>query len=295
MEFDLENPLTNFEDNNNNDAQYPSFFRLESEHMVPHNYAESLINMDLNISLRRETISLILQQAKQWVVRLLATACVSLAAKMMKTEFRIQDVQCGEGFIFDSLTIERMELIILGALRWRMRSITPFSFLDFFISLFKLKDPPLRQSLKARALEIIFKAQDEIKLLEFKPSIVAASALVSASHELFPMQCACFRKAISTCSYVNEEKLSSCCSVIQRIVMEGYASVFDVAAGGGAASSSDTPANVLDQRWSSSTSSDLTIKANTNHPGEIEAKRQRKIVGSCNHSTPRPSQIQHCS
>jgi cyclin D6 len=53
-----------------------------------------------------------------------------------------------------------MEVLILGALNWRMRSITPFSFISFFISLFKPKDPPLRQALKARASEIIFKAQN---------------------------------------------------------------------------------------------------------------------------------------
>ncbi|GMH07201.1 hypothetical protein Nepgr_009041 [Nepenthes gracilis] len=259
MEFDLESPLTNFEDHDNNKTQYPPLFLLESDHMISQNYARSLRNMDVNISSRVETISFILQlaggfdpflpylavnyldrffsrqgmpQAKPWVVRLLATACVSLAAKMMKTEFSLQNAQCDEGFIFDSQTIERMELIMLEALKWRLRSITPFSFLDFFISLLKLKDPPSRQALKARAREIIFKAQNgknpfpfkaqsvvvdllmQIKntnnmnlvseIMEFKPSIVAASAVLSASHELFPTQCSCFRKAISTCSYVNK-------------------------------------------------------------------------------------------
>ena len=52
-----------------------------------------------------------------------------------------------------------METLVLGALKWRMRSITPFSFMPLFISLFKLKDPPLTQALKARAVQILFKAQ----------------------------------------------------------------------------------------------------------------------------------------
>lgn len=63
------------------------------------------------------------------------------------------------GLIFDAVTIQRMEVLILGALNWRMRSITPFSFIPFFISLFKIKDPQLIQALKARATEIILKAQ----------------------------------------------------------------------------------------------------------------------------------------
>ncbi|GMH12601.1 hypothetical protein Nepgr_014442 [Nepenthes gracilis] len=311
MEFDLENPFTHFHDNNNNnDTDYPSLFYVESDHMVSENYSRSHEIMDFHVPLRRQTISLILQfsgsfdprlpylainyldrffssqgmpQAKPWMVRLLAIACVSLAAKMMKTEFGPRDIQFGEGFIFDSLTTERMELLILGALNWRVRSITPLSFLHFFISLFKLSDPPSRQALKARALEIIFKAQNETQLLEFKPSIVAASALLSASHELFPTQCPCFRKAISACSYVNKESLSSCCKVMQGILMEDYEPAFAVGGGGGAAtSSSDTEVNVLDQHWSSSAVSELSIDPNSNHPGpgdHREAVRQRKTGG----------------
>lgn len=63
-----------------------------------------------------------------------------------------------EGFIFEAPAIQRMELLILDALNWRMRSVTPMSFICFFISLFELKDPPLRQALKDRATNIIFQA-----------------------------------------------------------------------------------------------------------------------------------------
>ncbi|GAB4825038.1 hypothetical protein Ancab_007911 [Ancistrocladus abbreviatus] len=315
MEFDLENPLINFQHNNNSnnhDSTLPSLFLLESDHMVTQTYI-----LSLNIPLRHETVSLISQvsrrfdpflsylavnyldrffssqgipEQKPWVVRLLSIACVSLAAKMMKAEFSVSDVQCSEGFIFDTQTIERMELLILGALKWRMRSITPFSFLHYFISLFKLKDPPSRHALKARAVEIIFGAQNEIKLMEFKPSIVAASALVSASHELFPMQCPCFRKAISSCPYVNKEKLSSCCRVIQKMVMEGYESVFDV---DGAASSSETPVNVLDHHWSSYISTTITT-ASTASEEMREPKRHKRLGGFCKNTTLQLSHIQRC-
>ena len=64
------------------------------------------------------------------------------------------------GFTFDTQTINRMELVVLDAMNWRMRSITPFSFVHFFISLFELNDPSSSQPLKDRATEIIFKAQN---------------------------------------------------------------------------------------------------------------------------------------
>ena len=138
------------------------------------------------------------------------------------------------GFIFDTQTINRMELLILDALNWRMRSITPFSFVHFFISLFELNDPSSSQPLKDRATEIIFKAQNgnslhsqafvqlllvhlfffcsvkpyvfvaEIKFLEFKPSIIAASALLVASKERFPSQFPSFECSVYSCEFVNE-------------------------------------------------------------------------------------------
>ncbi|GAU17038.1 hypothetical protein TSUD_105370 [Trifolium subterraneum] len=59
-----------------------------------------------------------------------------------------------------------MEALVLGALHWRMRSITPFSFIPYFINLFRLDDITLKV-LKDRASEIILKSQKDIKILRF--------------------------------------------------------------------------------------------------------------------------------
>ncbi|KAL5709135.1 hypothetical protein ACHQM5_019856 [Ranunculus cassubicifolius] len=58
---------------------------------------------------------------------------------MMNLEISVGDFEGEDQFIFDSQTIQRMELLILGALEWRLRSITPFSFLHFFMSMFKIR------------------------------------------------------------------------------------------------------------------------------------------------------------
>lgn len=147
-----------------------------------------------------------------------------------------------EGCVLEAQSIQKMELVILGALNWRMRSITPFPFLHFFISLAELNHQPLRQALKERASEIIFNAQNgtcsiqtcefqfnlliiqfqsaqtlncislmapDIKLLEYKPSTIAASALMSASHELSPQQYSILRASITACEYLDEVSLHS--------------------------------------------------------------------------------------
>ncbi|KAE8654837.1 putative cyclin-D6-1-like isoform X2 [Hibiscus syriacus] len=276
MELDLENPLLNFNS---------SLFLLEPDHMPTQNYINTLEACHLHISLRREAISsisqfscklglfssylainyldpflssqtkLVLQQPQTWILRLVSISCLSLAAKMTKLEFPLDDFQVDGGFAFDAQAVERMEYLILGALKWRMRSITPFSFVSFFISLFKLKEVPVSQAIKARALQLIFKAQIDTKLLEFESSIVAASALLFASHELFPLQFPSFRKAISSCSYVNKENMIKCFNSVQKIAKEGYESILDMV------SNSNTPVNVFDRHISSSGSEMSTVGA----------------------------------
>lgn len=63
------------------------------------------------------------------------------------------------GVIFETQTIQRMEALVLGALQWRMRSITPFSFIPFFADLVSLQDPVFSKVLQGRASEIILKSQ----------------------------------------------------------------------------------------------------------------------------------------
>nr|WEV03861.1 D-type cyclin CYCD6;1 [Paeonia suffruticosa] len=311
MEFDLENPLTSFKEHQSDTL--PSLFASESDHMPSLN----LKNRDFDISFRQEAITLILQakhslkfdpfipylavnymdrfmsrqempQGRPWVVRLIVISCLSLASKMKNTELSLSDFQREEGFIFDAQTIQRMELLILTALNWRMRSVTPFSFLYFFISLFELKDPPLTQALKDRARDIIFTTHHEVKLLEFKPSIIAASALLSASHELFPLQFHCFNKAISSCEHVNKEQLLSCYNIMEETIveMDGYeSSMFD------RVSSTKTPISVLDMHRHYINSGTENVTTSATATAEKRDVKRRKVNGFCTYQL---SQIQQC-
>ncbi|XP_027348206.1 putative cyclin-D6-1 [Abrus precatorius] len=305
MEFDLENPLENFHDLHSKAVSY--LFLIESDHTPSQNHFHTLKAKDLDISVRREVISLISQlsctldplysylainyldrflanqgilQPKPWALRLLAISCISLATKMIRTEYSATDFQAllkqsEGGIIFEPQTIQRMEALVLGALQWRMRSITPFSFITFFIALLGLKEPPMALVLKNRAAKIIFKSQREIKLWEFKPSIIAASALLCASHELFPFQYPCIFGAISDCSFVHQESVQQCYKVIQDIAIEE-----EYESGLNGVSRSDTPVNVLDHHFLSSESEKTNGITVPDSPLRQEKHlKRRKITG----------------
>lgn len=191
---------------------------------------------------------------------------------MRKTESSVTDIQQDGGTIFDIETIKRMELLILGSLKWRMRSITAFAFLNYFVSMFKFKDQPLQQALKTRATEIIFTAQNDVKILQFKPSIISATALLCASHELFPLQFSCYKTAILNCSYVHKDDLLNCYTVTQKIVQEGYESKLETL------SSSCTPVNVLDVQMSWSSDRDTLLNAISSNDRQENFTKRRKII-----------------
>ncbi|ONK74654.1 uncharacterized protein A4U43_C03F8760 [Asparagus officinalis] len=271
MEFDLENPLIS-----NEDDLISDLFAAESDHM-------SSFAGNVTQASRQNAVSLIIQaqftwnldpflsylavnyidrflskreipSGKPWIERLLTIACLSLASKMKKVDFCLADLQRDEGFIFDGQTIHRMEMLVLGTLEWRMRSITPFCFINYFIAFFKPDQLPYLEALKNRALETLFLAQNEIKILEFKPSLIAASALLSAANELFPIQFNAFKSAISASEFVHKEKLSECLSVMIDVAMDSCESTFEMI------SSSNTPVTVLRGAHDlSATESDLTV------------------------------------
>lgn len=126
-----------------------------------------------------------LPKDKPWMIQLLAVTCLSLGGKMDETEMPlILDMQDAGGsrFVFEAKTIQRMELIVLSTLDWRMKSVTPFSFIDSFIA--KINDKSQSQSqMSSRSLilkstQVILGLIRGIDFLEFQPSEIAAAVAI---------------------------------------------------------------------------------------------------------------------
>ncbi|GAY38441.1 hypothetical protein CUMW_036730 [Citrus unshiu] len=205
MEFDLENPFTSFEEHQSDTLL--DLFAIESDHMPSHNFIQYLKITDFYVSLRQEAVSLVLQ---------IQFSCnfepfISYLAVTYLDRF-----------------ISRQE--IPQRKPWVPRLLAP-------------KDPPLTQALKDRATDIIFRAHSEIKLLEFKPSVIAASAVLLSSHELFPLQFPSFKTSILSSDYVNKEDLLKCFDTMQEMVeTDGCESILDTL------SSSRTQFSVVDYK-----------------------------------------------
>ncbi|XP_074589872.1 cyclin-D2-1-like [Curcuma longa] len=110
-----------------------------------------------------------------WPMQLVSVACVSVAAKMEEVRVpSLLDLQILDpGYVFDPSTVRRMELLLMAAIGWRMRAVTPFDFLPH------LSAAP---RLLSHAAGLVLSALRVVDFLSFRPSEIAvASALCAAS------------------------------------------------------------------------------------------------------------------
>ncbi|KAJ4878631.1 Cyclin-D4-1 [Raphanus sativus] len=123
---------------------------------------------------------------KAWTMQLLAVACLSLAAKLEETEVPVLiDLQVGDPqFVFEAKSVQRMELLVLNRLEWRLRAITPCSYIRYFLRKMSKFDQEPSNMLISRSLQVIASKTKGIGFLEFRPSEVAAAVALSVSGEL---------------------------------------------------------------------------------------------------------------
>lgn len=155
----------------------------EKEHLPRDEYLKRLRSGNLELSARREALDWILKACahyqfgplsiclsmnyfdrfrsvdelptgKAWTLQLLSVACLSLAAKMEETKVpQSIDLQVGDPkFVFEAKTIRTMELLVLSTLKWRLRVLTPCSFIDYFLS--KIFDDQLSISI-SKSVQIV--------------------------------------------------------------------------------------------------------------------------------------------
>ncbi|XP_028079353.1 cyclin-D4-1-like [Camellia sinensis] len=161
-----------------------------------------------------------LPKAKGWPFQLLAVACLSLAAKIQEPSVPlILDLQVLEPkFIFDPKTVQRMELYVMSNLHWRLLSVTPFDFLDYFIS--KLPSSASNSNFLGPILssssEIILNTIRVVDFLGFPPSAIAAAAVLTAVGESVDLPEGVFyeranKEMVRSCHQLMEEYLVDMC------------------------------------------------------------------------------------
>ncbi|WCJ31402.1 cyclin d5 1 [Euphorbia peplus] len=159
-----------------------------------------------------------IDDGKEWAIRLLSVACLSLAAKMEECRVPLLSEFSMDDYCFENKVIQRMELLVLNTLEWKMGLITPFSYLHYFI--YKIYGESRSKDTISRAAELILAVVKEINLLDHRPSFVAAAAVLAASDSrLTRQELELKMKQISSWGSLENENIFSCYIVMQEIEM----------------------------------------------------------------------------
>ncbi|KAL3654117.1 hypothetical protein CASFOL_003798 [Castilleja foliolosa] len=156
-----------------------------------------------------------------WPLQLLLVACLSLAAKMEEPLVpSLLNLQVeGARFLFEPKNIQRMELLVLRVLDWRLRSITPFCYLSFFA----LKIDPTGTYtgfLTSRAKDIIFSTIQESSLVEYRPSCIAAATILCAANDLPKFSFITAQHAQSWSDGLHKDNIMSCYQSIRQTMLK---------------------------------------------------------------------------
>ncbi|KAI6704766.1 hypothetical protein NL676_007728 [Syzygium grande] len=139
-------------------------------------------------------------EMKPWMVQLVAVACLSLAAKV--NEIHVPTLSAlqveGPSYMFEPKTVQRMELLVLSTLEWRMNPVTPFSFLNHIIGRLHFHtSSQMDQFLTLFELYLLALLSDS-RFLRYRPSVIAA---VVTCRSIEKMRCEgiqidCYRNAL---------------------------------------------------------------------------------------------------
>ncbi|XP_020229636.1 cyclin-D1-1 [Cajanus cajan] len=167
--------------------------------------------------LDRFLLSHSLTEDSAWPMQLLSVACLSLAAKMEETKVPLLlDLQVIESkFLFKPKTVQRMELLVMASLKWRLRTITPFDFIHLFIAKLSCSASRWRDLsyIVSRVSDVIIRTCLVMDFSEFSPSTIAAAALLWVTNQrIDDKKPDCFHKHISiemvhTCYKLMKQKL----------------------------------------------------------------------------------------
>ncbi|XP_059594620.1 cyclin-D4-1 isoform X1 [Vitis vinifera] len=119
-----------------------------------------------------------LPQGKEWSLQLLSVACIAVAAKMEERSVPLLlDLQVMEPrFLFTAMTVQQMELLVMAVLKWRLSTVTPFSFVNYFISKFPCFSSQFHSS--SNVSDLILASCRVTDHLDFLPSSIAAASLL---------------------------------------------------------------------------------------------------------------------
>ncbi|KAF3788331.1 Cyclin-D3-1 [Nymphaea thermarum] len=196
---------------------------------VHYNFTAHTAALSVNF-LDRFLSSFHFQREKPWMTQLAAVACLSLAAKVEETQVPLLlDLQVEEAqYVFEAKTIQRMELLILSSLEWKMHPVTPLSFIDHIIRRLGMRTHQhweFFRRCERLLLSLITGVYMDSYLYSrftcYMPSIVASSIMLYVINQLEPFNPMEYENQLLGVMEISKEDVKDCLQLIKDTSMVG--------------------------------------------------------------------------
>ncbi|GMI78492.1 CYCLIN D3;1 [Hibiscus trionum] len=157
------------------------------------------------------------QSEKPWTTQLAAVACLSLAAKVEETQVPLLlDLQVEESrYVFEAKTIQRMEILVLSSLQWKMNPVTPLSFLDYISRRLGLKDHLCWEFLR-RCHRILLSVISDSRFMCYLPSVMATATMLHVVGSVEPSLRVEYENQLLGILGIDKDKVNECCELIME-------------------------------------------------------------------------------
>ncbi|GER40189.1 cyclin D3a [Striga asiatica] len=157
-------------------------------------------------------------EKRPWVTQLAAVACLSLAAKVEETQVPLLlDLQVEDPkYVFEPKTIQRMEILVLSTLQWRMNPVTPLSFLEYIARSLKVKDH-FRKEFLRRCECLLVSVISDCRFMCYLPSALATAIMVYVISSLEPCVFVEYQDQLLGILGINKDKVEDCCMIVQEV------------------------------------------------------------------------------
>ncbi|KAL3614244.1 cyclin [Castilleja foliolosa] len=154
-----------------------------------------------------------------WMMQLLAVTCLSLAAKVEETHVPLLlDLQVEDAkYLFEAKTIQRMELLVLSGLKWRMNPVTPLSFLDHIIRRLGLKSYTHWDFLRS-CENLLLSVIPDPRLMNYLPSVLATATMLHVIHQVEPSNAVVYENQLLGVLKINKEEVDDCYEIISDVI-----------------------------------------------------------------------------
>ncbi|XP_041013381.1 cyclin-D3-1-like [Juglans microcarpa x Juglans regia] len=168
--------------------------------------------------LDRFLTSLHIQRDKPCMIQLVAVACLSLAAKVEETQVPLLlDLQVeGAKYVFEAKIIQRMELLVLATLQWKMQPVTPLSFIDHVIRRVGLKTH-LQVDFLRRCERLLLSVVSGSRFVGYLPSVLATATMMHVIYQVEPCNHIEYENQLLGVLEISKEKVNDCYNLIAEL------------------------------------------------------------------------------